>query len=53
MPCFAVVSLSSPVLTLLALTTQRPNGRLGLPMVGEQFEKVGRGSQGAGIEGNI
>lgn len=53
MPCFAVVTLSSPVLTLPALTTQRPNGRLGLPTVGEQFEKVGRGSQGARIEGDI
>lgn len=33
---FSVVPLSSPV-----LTTQRPNGRLGLPNVGEQFGKLG------------
>lgn len=53
MPCFPVVTLSSPVLTLPALTTQRPSGRLELPTVGEQFEKVGRGSQGARTEGDI
>lgn len=34
-PAFSVVTLSSPV-----LTTQRPNGRLGLPNVGKKFGKL-------------
>lgn len=52
-PGFSVVTLSSPVLTLPVLTTQRPNGRLGLPNVGGQFGKLGYSAQGARTEGDI
>lgn len=37
MPCFPGANSELPVLTLPALTTQRPSGRLELPTVGEQF----------------
>lgn len=52
-PGFAVVTLRSLVLTLPALTTQRPDGRLGLPNVEDRFGKLGCSSQGAGIDGDI
>lgn len=51
-PGFSVETLTPQFLTLPALTTQTPNGRLGLPNGGEQFGKLGYNAQGERIEGD-